>query len=152
MTPRTWYRLCQKGLTILSTFQPNTYPLYPDSHSPDWGTNLKFGLDQSPVDKSGTSSDLWGPIGRLLEVRTQSFSTMPSIKGRVLPAWFPYFLSLESSLADEDVLRAVLKPFHIRRPESAAWIYLHVYNRRRTLLHTFARGENSWCCTSRSYW
>ena len=31
-----------------------------DLHSPDLGTNLKFNL--STVDKSGTTSDLWGPI------------------------------------------------------------------------------------------
>ena len=55
----------------------------------------------------------------------------------------PYFLSLESSLADKDVFCTLLEPFHVRRPEPAAWIYLHVYNRRRTFLYAFARGKNS---------
>lgn len=144
MSPRTWYleyRQCQKGLTFLDRISANI-----QIHSHPIGAQIGY-LDQSV--KSGTSSDMGTHTTRFLY--TQSFRRCFD-KREASSNLIPYFLSLESSLADKDVFCTLLEPFHVRRPEPAAWIYLHVYNRRRTFLYAFARGKNSWRWASCSYW
>ena len=156
MTPRTWYLdrgSSKRGKQFRPHFSRILIHYIPDSHSPDWGT---FEICFGPVTSWQVPDFFWfmgthtSKVPRTSNFRTHSFLCFD--KKEASSNLIPYFLLLESILAHEDVLWAILKHFHIRRPEPAAWICLHVDDRRRTVLYAFARGKNSWCWTSCSYW